>query len=93
MVKKESYLRLLEESFPGIKDNIIRCQKLGFHWESEKLFIKKENGQALSHVALLKSRILIEEKWHDVAALHAICTKQSHRGLGLASGLILEALQ
>jgi hypothetical protein len=45
------YITLLEEAFPGIKANIIRCEALGFSWEASKLFTKEVNGKALSHVA------------------------------------------
>jgi hypothetical protein len=82
---------LLEESFPGIKANILRCEKLGFAWKS-KAFLKKEKGEVISHVGFLEYPILINGQFHKVGALHAICTKESHRGQGLASSLIQEAL-
>jgi predicted N-acetyltransferase YhbS len=90
---QKSYLNLLEESFPGIKDNILRCESLDFTWEASKLFNKEENGEALSHVALLECPVLIEGRWHNMGALHGICTKSTHRGQGLATELIQEALQ
>jgi hypothetical protein len=36
--------------------------------------------------------MLIEGRWYRAGAIHAICTKTSHRGRGLASQLIQEAL-
>lgn len=91
MPDKKLYLNLLEESFPGIKANIIRCEKLGYSWDS-KPFVKEEKGEILSHVGFFEYPMLIEGQWCRAAALHAICTKATHRGLGFASELIQEAL-
>lgn len=92
ITEKSPFLNLLEESFPGIKANILRCEKLGFPWNS-KPFLKEEKGEVLSHVGFLEYPISIEGKQHRAAALHAVCTKATHRGQGLASQLIQEALQ
>ncbi len=92
LTEESPFLNLLEESFPGIKANIIRCEKLGFPWNSIA-FIKEENGEILSHVGFMEYPIQIDGQQHRAAALHAICTKTSHRGQGLASQLIREALQ
>jgi GNAT superfamily N-acetyltransferase len=88
---KENFFNLLDESFPGIKANILRCEGLGFPWNSTPYF-KEENGEILSHVGFLEYPIAIDGKFHKAAALHAICTKKSFRGRGLASELIREAL-
>lgn len=93
MFEKKPYLDLLEESFHGIKNNIIRYETLGFHWGSGQLFIKEEKGISISHVSLLELPVLIEGQWHNMGALHAICTKATHRNQGLASELIQEALK
>lgn len=90
---EKPYLKLLDESFPGIRNNIIRCEALGFSWEASKLFTKEEKGKALSHAALLECPMLIDGRWLTVGALHGICTQADHRGQGLASKLIQEALQ
>lgn len=89
---KESYLELLEESFPGLKSNIIRCKALGFPWTAGKLFLRENEEETLSHVSFFDFPILIEGQWHKMGALHAVCTKASHRGQGLATHLIQEAL-
>lgn len=89
----EPYVQLLEESFPGIAANILRCKALGFPWEDSKLFLKEEKGEAVSHVALTECPLLVEGRWRQLGALHAICTKDTHRSQGLASQLIHEALQ
>ena len=91
--KEKPYLALLEESFPGIKANIISCETLGFSWEASKLFIKEVNGKALSHVALVECPMLIEGQWYKIGALHGICTQADSRGNGLATELTKEALQ
>jgi GNAT superfamily N-acetyltransferase len=92
MTEKSPFLNLLEESFPGIKANILRCEKLGFPWHS-KPFLKEEKGEILSHVGFLEYPISIDGKQHRAAALHAVCTKSTYRRQGLASQLIQEALQ
>lgn len=92
-INQKSYLKLLEESFPGIQNNIIRWEGLGFSWESSKLFIKEDRGEVLSHVALMEYPMLIEGQWHRIGALHGICTQVAHQGQGLASKLIQEALE
>ncbi len=92
-INQKPYIKLLNESFPGIKDHIIRWEALGFSWESSKLFIKEEKGQVLSHVALCVCPIFIEGQWHKMGALHGICTQATHRRRGLATELIQEAVQ
>ncbi len=85
-------MNLLEESFPGMKANVSRCETLGFPWAS-KPFFKEQKGETFSHVGFLDYPMLIEGKWVKAGALHAICTKSTHRGQGLASELIQEVLQ
>ncbi len=92
MFQEQPYANLLEESFPGMKSNMLRCETLGFPWAS-KPFFKEEKGEILSHVGFLEYPMFIEGKWHKAGALHAICTRATHRGQGLASQLIQEALQ
>jgi len=90
---KKSYLALLEESFPGIQSNITRCEALGFPWASGKLFLKENHGEAVSHASFFECPILIEGTWYKMGALHAICTKASQRGQGLATQLIQETIE
>jgi GNAT superfamily N-acetyltransferase len=91
MFEKNTYANLLEESFPGMKSNILRCEKLGFPWAS-KPFFKEDKGEIVSYVGFLEYPMLIESKWYKTGALHAICSKATHRGRGLASQLIQEVL-
>ena len=100
MTEEKPYVKLLEEAFPGISSTIARCHSLGFSWqalgfsgEGGHVFVKESNGNIVSHVAVLDCQVLIDNKWHKMAALHAVCTKKSHRGQGLASELVLESLQ
>ena len=90
---QKNYLKLLDESWPGIGQNILRCEALGFQWEASKIFSKVDKGEAISHVALLECSMLLDGKRHNVAALHGICTKASHRQYGYATELITEALE
>lgn len=83
---------MLDECFPGIKTNIERCDTLGFPWQS-KAFVKEEKGEIVSHVGVMEYPMLIDGELHKVGALHAICTKKTHRKRGLASELIREALR
>jgi GNAT superfamily N-acetyltransferase len=90
--KEKLYITLLEESFPGIKANIIRCETLGFSWEASKLFTKEVIGKTLSHVALFECPMLVDGQWHTIGALHGICTQADSQGHGYATELISEAL-
>lgn len=92
MFQNNPYVKLLEESYPGMTSNILRCEALGYPWDS-KPFVKEEKDEILSFVGVLEYPLLIEGKWHIAAALHAICTKASHRNRGLASQLIQEVLK
>lgn len=86
------YLNLLDQSFPGIKDNIARCAKLGFSWENGPVFVKEKNGEPISHAAAFLCPVLINRKWHKMAAIHAVCTDCHYRQQGFASELIQKAL-
>jgi predicted N-acetyltransferase YhbS len=91
-MSEKSYLNILEESFPGIKQNISRCEALGFPWEESLLFTRADKSKIISHVALLECPVLIDGTWHKLGALHGICTRSDFRGQGLATELIQEAL-
>lgn len=87
---QSALINLLEESFPGIKANIKRCNDIGYSWESlSKPFVK---GDFFSHVGLINFPFFADGHLIKACALHAICTTQSQRGQGLASELIQEAL-
>ena len=91
MVEKENYLNLLEESFPGLKTNILHGEMAGFRWESRP-FLKKLGKEICSHVGCLEYPMLIEGHRYKAGGLHAICSKITHRGQGLASELIHEVI-
>lgn len=91
-ISERSYLDLLEESWHGLKQTILRCEALGFPWEVSKLFTRDVKGKTISHVALLECPVLMEGRWHQVGALHAVCTHRDHRGQGIATELIQESL-
>lgn len=89
----ESYLNLLEESFLGIKRNIVHLRQLGFEWGAKgKIFIEENEGKAISHVAYLEIKAWIEKQEYKVGFLHGICTQAFYRNKGYASKLILKAL-
>lgn len=90
----EPYLDLLEESFQGIKNNINRCESLGFGWAGQgRIFIKKENQMPICHVGYYETSAFIQGDLYKIGALHAICTHFSYRNQGHASQLILDALK
>lgn len=91
MIEKSSVLNLLEESFPGITANIARCERVGFPWKSKPL-LKEVKGEIVSHVGILDYPVLVHGQEVAMCALHAICTKEAHRGQGFASEIIQEAL-
>lgn len=93
MVDRRAYVDLLEESFPGIKANIGHCEALGFPWESKQFLSEDENREVLSHVGCLEYPILIGGRTCRAGALHAVCTKITHRRQGLASELIKKVLE
>ncbi|MBS0655041.1 MAG: GNAT family N-acetyltransferase [Verrucomicrobia bacterium] len=84
-------LHLFEEAFPGLNANIARCEKLGFPWASRP-YVLEVAGEVVSHVGLLDYPVHAGGKKYAIGALHAICTKASHRGHGYASELIQKAL-
>jgi GNAT superfamily N-acetyltransferase len=92
MLQQKSYFKVLEQSFPGLIANILRCEALGFRWGSSRLFLKEEKGEVVSHVGFLECPILIDGRWSTMGAVHAICTEAAHRRQGLASQLMQEAL-
>ena len=90
----QSYVNLLEESFPGIKESITHCKSLGFGWGDQgRIFVKEENGKAVCHVGYFESSALIDGSPYKIGALHAVCTALSHRNQGFASELISDALK
>lgn len=92
-INQKPYINLLDECFPGIKNNIVRWEALGYSWESSKIFIKEENGEVVSHAALMECPVIVEGQWQNIGALHCICTQEDLRGRGLASELIREAVE
>lgn len=95
MTKEKPYANLIEASFPGIKSTIAHCEALGFSWEDlcGRVFTKERGDDVVSHIAVLMCRALVENKWHKIAAFHAVCTKAEFRGQGSASLLMNEALR
>lgn len=92
MFKEQPFSKLLEAYYPGMSANMVRCEALGYPWKS-KPFVKEKNGEIVSHVGFLEYPMLIEGRWFKAGALHAICTKETHRGQGLASALIQDVLK
>jgi predicted N-acetyltransferase YhbS len=87
-------LKLLDSCFPGLMANTQRCEQIGFSWQKiSRPFLKEDNGEIISHVGLLEYPLCINGKKLEIAALHAICTKASHRSRGIATELLKEALE
>jgi len=91
MADTTSFLPLLEEAFPGMGATIVRCEKIGYPWNSTP-FVKKQEGVAISHVGLLDYPMVIQGVLHNVGAIHAVSTKAAYRRQGYASDLLQEAL-
>lgn len=92
MMDHRNHFNLLDECFPGIKANIVRTEKIGFPWVS-KPFLKEEKGEIISHAGVLEYPMLVEGRLINAAALHAICTKPTNQGKGLASELIEKIIE
>jgi predicted N-acetyltransferase YhbS len=91
MIDKSLLFNFLDESFSGMKRNMERCETIGFPWAS-RTFLEQENGNILSHVGFLEYPMLIEDRMHKLGAIHAVCTKETHRGRGLSTDLIKRVL-
>lgn len=91
MIDKPALFTFLDQSFPGMHANMNHCEAIGFPWAS-KPFIKEENGEIVSHVGVLEYPTLINGKFRKIAAIHAVCTKESHRGKQIASDLMKKTL-
>ncbi len=89
---KKRVLQFLEGVFAGLGSGVERCEGQGFFWTSRP-FIREERGEIVSHVGLLEYPVLVEGVRCRAAALHAVATRESHRGQGLASSLIEEAIE
>jgi len=91
MIEKSPFFNLLDQSFPGMKVNVSRCESIGYPWAS-KPFLKEEGNEVLSHVGFLDYPLIINGREYKTGGLNAVCTRTSHRGLGFASELIQQAL-
>jgi len=91
IMSQKAFVDLLDEAFPGIKPTLSRYETLGFHEESTH-FVKEFKGKPIAHVGVWEYPIMVDGQCIKAGALSAICTSKSHRGQGLASALIQEAL-
>jgi predicted N-acetyltransferase YhbS len=83
---------LYETSFPGLAAGIERAGAVGARWPSTTTpFVCFDGDEAVSHVGVLMQPIRLNGEDHLVAGIHAVCTRPSHRGRGLARRLLAEA--
>ncbi|MFZ4099825.1 MAG: GNAT family N-acetyltransferase [Chlamydiia bacterium] len=91
MAQEIDIFHLLEESFPGVTATLRRCAELGFP-EEYRPFILEDRGKLVSHVGYHEYPIWTYGRRRAFGALTAICTEAHHRGQGLATALIQQAM-
>jgi GNAT superfamily N-acetyltransferase len=86
-------LELLGSVFPGLGPTAQRAIALGMRWElCSTPFVHREDGRIVAHVGVLELPLLLGGEPRRVAGIHGVCTDAAHRGRGLASRLLEEAL-
>ena len=91
-------LDLYSTTWPRLPDRIATSNALGWVWQDASVpFVAWADGpdgtrRALSHVGLLPVPLRIAGQDTLWAALHAVCTRPSHRGQGLSRPLMQAAL-
>lgn len=84
---------LLEEGFPGFRRAEARARRAGGRWqEISRPFVREEDGVVVAHLGVAEMRLSVAGELRRGAAIHAVCTRTSHRGRGLFRGLMAEAL-
>ena len=83
---------LFETSFPGLPAGVERAGAVGVPWPSVTTpFVGFDGDEAVSHVGVLMQPMRLNGEDRLVAGIHAVCTRPSHRGRGLARRLLAEA--
>ncbi|MCK6521801.1 GNAT family N-acetyltransferase [Myxococcota bacterium] len=83
---------LYETSFPGLPAGIQRAEAVGVPWPTNTTpFTLFDGDEAVSHVGVLMQPMRLGGEDRLVAGFHAVCTRPSHRGRGLARRLLAEA--
>ena len=83
---------LYETSFPGLPVGITRAGAVGVQWPSTTTpFVWFDGEEAVSHVGVLMQPMRINGEDRLVAGFHAVCTRPTHRGRGLARRLLAAA--
>ena len=83
---------LFETSFPGLPAGVERAAAVGVPWPSVTTpFVWFDGEEAVSHVGVLMQPMRLNGEDRLVAGIHAVCTRPSHRGRGLARRLLAEA--
>ncbi|MCK6550064.1 GNAT family N-acetyltransferase [Myxococcota bacterium] len=91
--RRRSLLALLDDGFQNLSDRIARAAAAGFRWEDvTEPFVAWEGDEAIGHVGVLAHRVRLGGETVEVAGVHAVVTKQSHRKRGVARRLLTEAM-
>ncbi|MBK9647816.1 MAG: GNAT family N-acetyltransferase [Deltaproteobacteria bacterium] len=85
---------LFETSFPGLPAGVERAGAVGVPWPSVTTpFVGFDGDEAVSHVGVLMQPMRLNGEDRLVAGIHAVCTRPSHRGRGLARRLLAGGLR
>ena len=84
---------LLGRVWPGLPAGVARAQALGFAWAGVSTpFVLWEEARAVGHVGVIELPLVIGGRSCRVGSIHAVCTDPDHRGRGLGTALMREAL-
>jgi predicted N-acetyltransferase YhbS len=85
---------LYDTSFGRLSERIAISDGLGAVWhEVSTAVVALEDERPVSHVGVIEIPMVVNGQSRVVAGIHAVCTHPDHRGRGLSSALIREALQ
>ena len=84
--------RLLETAWPGITEVRDRAAGYGCDWAESIPFVAEEDGEVVGHVGLLELAYMVDGVPLRAAGIHAVTTRDDHRGRGIARRLLTEAV-
>ncbi len=86
-------MNLINEVFPGCQEFALSGSKYNASWsEASTPFIVEQKGEIIAHAGVLPITLMLNEKEHHTAAIHAVCVKPEHRGKGHFKQLMQEVM-